>query len=885
MTWLTRLLNFFRRDRLAREIDEELSAHFDEALQDGRSPEEARRRLGSQLHHRERSLDFKLLPWLDALASDVVFGWRQLRKHSTTTAAAILSLALAIGATTSAFRLVDAVLLRKLPVADPDRLYVLTNKYIDREGRPDTRDDFDYPTFRRYSRTVSAQADLMLLSGGQQQDVTFTSAAEPEKLYREYVSGNVFSVLGLRPALGRLIAPADDSKPGGNPVAVLSHDYWSRRFSRDPAVIGKRFQMSGARYEIIGVAPASFTGVEPGTITDAFLPATMNVQALESPGWSWFRVLVRPKPGVSPEQVAQPLDALLAAELRDSAARADSDTPRQAIEQMLKQSIVLVPGATGASWMQKQYRRPLLILALLVALVLLIACANVGNLMAAQAAARAREMALRVSIGAGQWRLIQLVLVESALLAGMASALASLFSWWSAPFVVGMLSEPENPVRLVVQPDLRALGFGVLLAIGVTLLFGLAPALRASGVKPVAALKGADSHARGGLMNAMVAAQVAFCVLVLFVAGLFISTFQRLSSRPLGFAPQGLLIAETQASGKPQAPETWRQLVDRLRQLPGVRSAAWASWAPLTGNHWTGSVRIPGRAVDPRSPYYLSASPGYFETMRIGRIDGRDFRPGDVQPKLGADQSASAGVGIVNEAFARAYFDGRNPVGKIIEIRKSRDLSAPLEIVGYVRDACYSNVRETIRPTVYFPVEESNGAAILLRAAGDTRAFTTLLRREVSAFRAEFRVRVVETQAALVDRQMLRERLLATLSLFFAAVALALAVIGLYGVLNYGVVRQRREIGIRIALGARAGHVIRRVAYSTFAVVLGGAFVGLIGGIVCGRFVEALLYEVKPGDTAMLAAPIATLIVAALLAALPPALRAARIDPAQTLRE
>jgi predicted permease len=862
-----------------------MSAHIAEALEQGRDPAEIRRRLGSSLQHREQSRDFKLIPWLDALASDVIFGWRQINKHRTASAAATLSLALAIGATTSAFRLIDAIFLRKLPVADPDRLCVLALSFIDRDGRPAYRDDFDYPTFRRYSTLVAQSADLILLGGPIQQDATFGSADQFEKLYQEFVSGNAFVQLGLHPALGRLIAPADDTTPGSHPVAVLSYDYWRHRFSRDPAVIGKRFQMAGALYEIIGVGPEGFTGAEPGAITDVFIPATMNTQALNADGWSWFRIWIRPKPGVSPEQIAQPLNAQLTAQLRDEIQRLDSDTPKPAIDRLLHQSVSVVPAATGVSERQKEYRRPLIILGVLVTLVLLIACANVANLLSAQAAARAREMALRVSIGAGQWRLIQLVLVEGALLALVASVLASLFSWWSTPFVVSMLAPSDDPVRLVLNPDWRVLGFGVLLAIAVTLLFGLAPALRASAVKPVAALKGiSDTHAHRGLMNVLIAAQVAFCVLVLFIAGLFVSTFQRLSTRPLGFAPNGVLGVLTMFRN-PQPAEMWRQIAEQASRIPGVQNAAVVGFPPLSNNRYSQSVRVRGRAAEPQAPYFQSVLPGYFNTMRIGWIDGRDFRAGDTRPTLDAAKRPVAGVGIVNEAFARTYFDGQNPIGQIVEVREDKDISVPMEIVGYVRDSCYAEVREVMHPTVYVPVDRRPQAAIMIRTAGDPRVLAPVLRRELNRVRSDMRVRDVQLQSEFVARQMVRERLLATLSFFFAVVALALAAIGLYGVLNYGVIRRRREIGIRIALGAGSAHVIRRMTAGAFVTVLCGASVGLAGGIACGRFVESLLYEVKPGDAAMLAAPIATLLVAALLAALPPAIRAVRIDPAQTLRE
>jgi predicted permease len=526
----------------------------------------------------------------------------------------------------------------------------------------------------------------------------------------------------------------------------------------------------------------------------------------------------------------------------------------------------------------------MLIMSVLVALVLLVACANVANLLTAQAAARAREMALRVSIGAGRLRLVQLVLVESALLAIGASALGGLFASWSAPLVTSMLRVPGDPVRLVLDTGWRELAFSLGLALLVTLLFGLAPALRASAVQPIAAIKGTDDpRARRRLMRALLAAQIAFCALVLFVGGLFLNTFQRLANRPLGFSAERVLIMDTSANAE-QPLATWQQVMDHLRQTPGVESVSLSGWPLLSGDRWTGSVRLPGHAVEPRPPYFLSVAPGFFETMRIRLIDGRDFRPGDLPPRLKTPAQPLPGVGIVNETFARTYFNGQNPVGRSVDVRKSKDLSAPMEIVGYVGDAVYRNLREPIPPTVYFPMGSQDSGAFLLRTAVDPHVLAPSLRREVSRARSDFRVRTIQTEEDFVRWHLVRERLLATLSLFFAVVALMLAAVGLYGVLNYSVMCQRREIGIRMALGARSTHVLHQVTTDVFAMICLGSAVGLAAGLASGRFIESLLFEVKATDLWMIAAPILTLAIVAVLAALPPALRASHIDPAQTLR-
>jgi predicted permease len=884
MSWITRLGNVFRRRRLHEELEEELASHIQEALERGRSTEEVRRTFGATLHYREQSLDIKLLPWLDSLVSDLVFGWRQLNKRRVASAAAILSLALAIGSTTAAFRLVDAVLLRTLLVAEPERLFYLATTYVDHDGRSDYRDDFDYPTFRKYRETVADRADLMVAGMISAQDAMFGADDEAEKVYRQFVSGNLFGVFGLQPALGRLLNPSDDVKPGGHPEAVLSYDYWTRGFAREPNVIGKTFRMGNYRFEIVGVAPKGFIGTEPGRVADVFIPAIMNVEAINSPGWSWFRIWVHPKAGFSLEQVRQPLQAVFIHGHHEQLKSIPADTPKQIIDAYLREKVLLVPAASGASDIQREYRRPLIILAVLVALVLLIACANVGNLLTAQAAARAREMALRVSIGAGQCRLIQLMLVESALLAIAASVVGSLFAWWSAPLVVSMLHVPEDPLRLILDVGWRELGFSAGLALLVALLFGLAPALRASAVKPMSALKGGeDPHSRRRLMNAMLTAQTAFCVLVLFVAGLFVTTFKRLSNRPLGFSQEHVLVIDAAAS-KEQPMEVWMQAADELRKVPGVQSVSLAGWPLLSRNRWTRDVLLPGHAVETRPPYFLDVSPGFFETMRIGLIDGRDFRRGDVPPRLREPAQPSPGVGIVNEAFARTYFNGQNPVGKSVDARIDKDLAAPMEIVGYVRDAAYYDVRERMHPTVYVPMSNRDHNTFLVHTVGDPMAVARILRRSVSEVHPDFRLINIQPQSNFIRWQMLRERLLAALSLFFAIVALALAAIGLYGVLNYSVTQQRREIGIRIALGARSAQVVHRVTVGMFGMVCIGSAMGLAVGFGSGRFIESLLFEVKATDLEMVVTTMLTLFAVALLAAIPPAIRAVQIDPAQTLR-
>lgn len=894
--WLHRLLGSFGRHRQDDELEQELHLHLELAAEAarrrGESPEASRRSARLQVGSVSQAMgsvrDQRSVGWLNALFSDVRFGWRQLNKHRTVSAAAILSLGLAIGATTAAFRLVDAVLLRTLPVSDPASLFYVAFNHTDSQGRTEDRDDFDYPTYRQYLQAIANRSQLMVVGMSAPLDITVDGGDEPERIFRQYVSGNVFPTFGLQPAAGRLLVPADDDSPGAHAVAVLSYDYWTRRFGKDPRAVGQALRAGPQSYEIVGVAPKGFIGTEPGRITDIYVPATMNVQALNSPGWSWFRLWVRPNPGAAVPELEQSLQTVFAEQHRQDVKGFPPDTPRQRIDAYLNERIRLLPAGAGASGMQQDFRPPLLILAALVLLVLLVACANVANLLVAQSLARGREMALRVAIGADRWRLIRLVLVESAMLAVSATIAGLIFGSWAAPLIVSMLSPTEDPVRLVLDTDWRTLAFALTLATSVTCLFGLAPAVRASSFTPLSALKGdRDPRGQRRLMKLLVGAQMAFCVFVLFVAVLFVATFARLSRQPLGFSPDRVLLVDAMWPDKSQ-PEMWRQIVSQLRELPGIEAAAFSGWTFLSENRWTGTVFVPGRPVETRPAYFLDVSPGFFETLRVGMLQGRDFRPGDMAPKVNERNEPVSGVAIVNAAFGHVYFDGQNPVGRRVMMRQRNLVQTPIEIVGVVADTAYANVREPMRPIVYLPIEagsskaRSNGT-FSVRTAEQPLILASTIRRLVSGARTNTRVQVLP-MTSLVRRQMIRERLLAILTGFFALVTLLLACIGLYGVLSYGVLQQRREIGVRMALGARASQVATRITRDMLLIVSCGAAIGLAGGFGFGRIIERLLFEIRAVDPLPLLMPLVTLAAATILAAVPPVIRAVQIDPAQTLR-
>jgi len=871
-----RIVNVFRGDGASREIDEELQSHLDEAIAQGRDPEEVRQAFGSPLRHREESRDARMVPWLDSLRADAVFGWRQLQKKKLTSAAAMVSLGLGIGACTSAFRLIDALLLRPLPVAAPERIYAAVRQEIDFDGKPAVFDGWAYPAFRQMRAAVKDQAELIAISYAERTDLTYQSDQEMEKAYVQFVSGWMFRSFGLRPSAGRLLSEADDLEPGAHPYAVLSHDYWTRRFGQDPKVIGRTFRMGNDLYEIIGVCDSSFTGTEPGVVVDVFVPTMMNGHVTRSDS-TWHRTLAVLKPGVTAEPVRERMNAVSIAFERDRA-KAFTNMSQQSIDNYLHQTVVLEAAPSGISGMQDSNRRSLAALGVLVAMVLLIACANVANLMTAQTAARAREMALRVSIGAGRWRLMQLVLVESAQLAILAAAMGALFAWWSAPLVVGMINPADEPARLILPVDWRVLGFGIGLTLAVTLLFGLAPAVRASSIRPVSALKGGDDpHSRRRTMNALIAVQVSFCFLVLFVAGLFVSTFERISHQPTGFSADRILNLETDAR-HPQSAMLWEQVAERLRGMPEVKTVALASRALLGGNSWNDSVAIDGGPPSDDLTYFMNVSPGWLDTMRIPLVHGRDFREGEKYP----------GVAIVNDTFARRYFHGENPVGRTFEEAQDEGARIRRQIVGVVRDARYRGIREPIPPVAYVPFRSDQdireGVYVVRTSGSNPLALAPILRKEVSQIQPEFHVSNIRSQKEINESLTVRERLLATLALFFASVALLLAGIGLYGVLDYSVVQRRREIGIRMAIGAQAADIARRVTADVFAMVGMGAALGVALGIGSVRYIEALLYQVEPRGLGALAVPSIAILAAALLATVPGVVRAVRIDPVGALR-
>ena len=879
MSLWSRIANAVRGERLTREIDEELQSHIEEAIASGRDPREARRAFGSELRVREASYSIRAAGWLDSLLADVSFGWRQLCRNQVTSVAAVLSLALGIGSCVAAFRLIDALLWRPLPISGSSRLYFLSRKLTGLEGKPIEDNYWATPDFNLMRDAAKDQADLIAISDADPTDITWSTDDEMEKARVVYASGNMFPLFGLAPALGRLLTPDDYRAP----YAVLSWDYWNHRFGSDPHVLGRSLHVGDQTFEVIGVGPRDFTGTEKGTVTDIFLPLSINSLAARE-NVQWHRTFLMLKPGADPATVLEPLRQHLSAISRafelECSTCLRGMTPAT-IERYLNKTLVFNPAGAGISDLQKDYRRSLAILGLLAALVLIIACVNVSNMMTAQAAARGQEMALRISIGAGRRRLVQLILCQSALLAFFASVLGAFFAAWSAPFVLSLINPPDNPARLALSADWRVLLFACGLILLVVLFLGLLPASRASAVSPVAALKGGeDPHSPRRLMRGAIAVQVAFCCLVLFLSSLFVASFQRLQNRPLGFSTDRLLLLETVA-GKGQLPVVWDQTAEALRAAPGVDSVAISRWPLLGRIRIDSDICINGGPPSPTPAWFLPVSPGWLSTMKIPLISGRDFRLDDTSP----------GAAIVNETFAKTFFPGQDPIGHTFE----RGTNEPSNtIVAVTPDIPYSDLREPSRPVFYVPIDEIDAKSapsfvdfatfIIHTDAQNPLALADSLRQLIARRHNGLRVSNITTQLDLVRNQTIRERLIAMLATFFAGIALLLAGIGLYSVVNYSVVRRRREIGIRMAIGSTRAGIVRLVTLDIYLIIALGGCTGIALGFGAARYVESLFYQVKATDADMIAWPTFAMLLSTLVATLPAVFRALRTDPTEILR-
>jgi predicted permease len=890
VSWLSRVANAFRPSAVDRTLDEEIQFHIEARIDDlvaagmtrAAAESAAAKQFGNRLRIRESSRDVKVMPWLESAFKDVRFAFRMFRKHLVVTSAAIASLTLALGACLAAFSLIDALILRPLPVREPERLIYLTFPTYSADTPVGT--NFSYPLYSRLRDAARTDVELFAASSDEtRRRVAFRNADAEDEVRVQFVSGNAFSVLGVRPAGGRLLTAADDVTPGAHGVAVVSHAFWKRRFGGDPAAVGSVFALDEKQFEIVGVAEESFTGIEPGRLVDLWVPIAMYDAGgftFTNKESNWLTVLGRLGPGITRERARDVLQAPFSQFRRElmTGRRGRADTPDQ-IERYVHTPLTLASAANGPSGLRERFDRPLLILSILAGLVLLIAVSNVANLYLARASARGPEMSLRLSIGASRPRLVQQMLIESMLIAAIASALGLLFARIAGSSIISMLAPSTNPVYLDLGIDWRLLAFLCTAVAITTVLFGLAPALRASGVEPLGALRGGELRAtsRSGLPGPLIAVQVGFSLAILFVAGLLLLSFGRLANTNPGFDKDGVLLVRLEARDVmvPQlARQTGFQLLERVRRIPGVTGASLSSQSLFSQGGWISLVRVPGHESDRFSPPHVWVSPGFFETMGVRLVAGRDFLPNDSEP---LEPTAV----IVNEAFVRRYFGKTSPIGRAYD-RTGQPPPVRQEIVGVVTDVRLGDLRSVPPPTVYVPLR---GLGTLeVRAAGDPLALTSVIERDVRGTHPSLRATRFMLQSTQVANTLVRERLLAMLSGFFAAVGLLMAAVGLYGVLSYSILRRTRELGIRIALGAKPGALTIAIVRDAALMTGIGVVVGLAGGLYLSGFVKGLLHEVQPTDAISISMPIACLLLTALLAVAPAARRASRLNPVDALR-
>jgi len=813
------------------------------------------------------------------LIQDLRYARRMLRKNPAFTVTAVLSLALGVGANTAIFSLIDALLLRTLPVRDPQQLVQVTLTIAGVRA-----DSFSYPAVRALQQQMDV---LSALAGFSPAVFNAGVRGETERTRGAWVTGGFYQTMQLEPVIGRLLTP-DDDRPGGGtagPVAVITDGYWERMFRRDQGAIGQRLLIEGSPVTIVGVSPPGFSGADVGQIADITIPlgtlapiTPERANRLEA-GSQWLRVLARPKPGVSAAQVRARLAVLWPA-IAKSLLRPQMPPERRKAE--LASVVDIVPGGTGWSSLRRQFTQPLLVLMAVVALVLLIACANVANLLLARATARQKEIAIRLAIGAGRGRLIRQLLTESMLLSVLGSALGVVFAYAGSRLLLELLSSGRiDSIVLDLHPDLRVLAFTSAVALASGILFGLAPAFRATALRPGSALKEntrGQRVGRGRLGQALVISQVALSLLLLIGAGQFVRSLENLRNVDAGFHHEGVLLIDLdpRRAGYKEArlASLYQEMLARMTALPGVRSASLSEFTPLSGGIWSDRVLVEGQASG--TAHFNSIAPGYFDTIRTPLLLGRDFTL--------RDDSAAPTAAIVNEAFVRQFLHSGNPLGR--HVSTAGALKQNLEIVGVVKDAVSFSLRNPAPPAVYLSCFQRpmGGATLEVLASGALAQVSTAVRQAIHD-RLPDAPLVVQTFSAQVDRSLIQERLMATLASFFGVLALGLAAVGLYGVMSYGVTRRTGEIGIRMAVGARAGDVLWLVLRGTFGLVGVGVMLGLPAAWAASRLVATMLFGLSPTDPVTVAFATAVLVLVAALAAYLPARRASRVDPVVALRE
>jgi len=906
--------------RLDAELAEELEFHralTQRELERNGLPErdarfQAHRAMGNIGLARDHARDLWQPRWLQGCGLDVRLALRLLVASPVVSAVAIASLALGIGANTAIFSLVNSLLLRTLPVAEPERLVILSTDASASRRVPDAWDYGLWEEIRRRAPQMFDGAVAWSATGTQDRLNLSTAGGEVQPVDGAFVSGDFFATLRVPAILGRTFTSADDVRGGGpdGPVAVISYGMWQRRFGGDANVIGTALVIEHVPFTIIGVTPREFFGAEVGRTFDVALPihAQQWIRGKDSfidARGAWLYIVVRLKPGQSAESATSLLrsvqpqirEAVLPSTLPPEA-RAPAF--RQLADQVfLKNPFTLVPASLGTSQLRRRYERPLLATLVIVALVLLVACGNIANLLLARATARRHELSVRLALGATRWRLVRLLLVEALVLAGIGALAGLVFARWASPMLVAQLSTSVTRVTLDLSLDWRVLAFTVTVTAATAVLFGTAPAFTARRLAPIDALKeqgrGALGDPRTGLSSGLVVAQVTLSMVLIVAAGLLVGTFERLATLPLGFDTDRVLIVNVDVARARVDPANrvpfFHQLAAAVAAVPGVASAAGSMATPVTGGGMLSFIDLPG-APPPQPergpvPFWNSRgvmtneiTPGWLATYGTAVLAGRDIDERDTHGALP--------VALVNKAYARKFLAGQNPIGETVRLA----MIPPKTIVGVVSDAVYVSVRDGVRPTVYIPLAQRASEAptpsdvnISVRSSAGPPA---LLAPRVAAALTGVDRNLTLTFRPLQDRvdaSLTQERVVALLTGFFGTLALLLAGLGLYGVTSYAVTRRRAEIGIRMALGAEPGGVVRLVLVRVFVLVALGVISGTAVSWWSAQFIASLLYDLQPRDPVTLMSAAVTLTAVGAIAGWLPAFRASRIDPAQVLRD
>ncbi len=838
------------------------------------------------------------------LASDLRFAMRSLSKAPLFSAVAVLSLALGIGANTAIFSLIDQLMLRLLPVRNPSELVLLDTKGS-HLGNNRGANSFSYPMYQDFVAHNQVFSGLLCRVTT---PVSMSFSGQTERASGEMVSGTYFQVLGVGAAVGRTITPNDDTTALGHPVVVLSYRYWQTRFAGDPSVLNKNMVVNGHNFTVIGVAARGFDGIEPGSVTEIFAPVTMKdwmtndsagMEDLNDRRTSWLQIVGRLKPGVSTPQAKASMQILfhqiLEEEAKDPRIARVSEYDRQ---QFLKSTIDVLPAAKGRSFLRSQMTRPLQVLMAIVALVLLIACGNVANLLLVRAAGRQREIAVRLALGAGRLQIMRQLLVESVLLAITGGVMGVAVAYAGVKVLLGFLPQSSTELGLAATPDGRIILFNFAVAFVTGLAFGLIPALQATNPDVGPTLKNqARSVAGGGharLRKSLVGAQVTISLLLLIGAGLFIRSLQNLRDVGPGFPANSLIAFTVDPSlngyDGPHSLNFYRELNRKLATEPGVQSASLAMVGILEDNEWDSTVNVEGYSSKPgedMNPQFNAVSPGYFATLGVPLVEGRDFNDRDTTTiRHTGIPFPVPNVIIVNEKMAKRYFGNHSAVGRHIGFGNEPGAVADMQIVGVVKDFRYQRIRGDITRQAFIPYFGLPFAAEMssyVRTPLPAREAFSAVRRTVTSLDRNLPVYNLRTIESTIDASLLNKRLVASLSALFGALATLLAVIGLYGVMAYTVEQRTREIGIRVALGAQRSNVVWLVMREVVAMVGIGFAIGLPAAWVSSKLVTSLLYGIQPNDPIAIAVPMAVLASVALLAGYVPAFRASRVDPLRAL--